>query len=114
MASQPHAHRSTSEKPELEEAFAISCLDPQASCEYARSSFAGLTNEEALRRLDAHGLNLVTRERKPTILQEIWTRTKNALNALLLTLACVSYFLGDVRAAVVIAVMVLLAIATAF
>jgi Mg2+-importing ATPase len=36
------------------------------------------------------------------------------LNALLLSLATVSYFLGDVRAAVVIATMVVLAITTAF
>ena len=36
------------------------------------------------------------------------------MNALLLTLATTSYFLGDVRAAVVIAVMVILAITTAF
>jgi Mg2+-importing ATPase len=35
-------------------------------------------------------------------------------HALLLTLATTSYFLGDVRAAVVIAVMVILAITTAF
>ena len=49
-----------------------------------------------------------------TILQEIWGRARNPLNALLLTLAVVSYFLGDVRAAIVIALMVLLAIGTAF
>jgi len=36
------------------------------------------------------------------------------LNALLLSLAAASYFLGDVRAAVVIAIMVVLAITTAF
>ena len=39
---------------------------------------------------------------------------KNPLNALLLALAAVSYFLGDTRAAVVIAVIVALAIAMAF
>ena len=36
------------------------------------------------------------------------------MNLLLLVLAGVSYFLGDIRAAIVIAVMVLLAIGTAF
>jgi len=114
MASQPTAHRFTAKKPEMGEILAISCLDPQASCEHARSSPIGLTEEEARRRLDAYGLNLVTRERKPTILQEICSRAKNPLNALLLTLACISYALGDVRAAIVIALMVVLAIATAF
>ena len=74
----------------------------------------GLTLEDAKRRLKSAGLNLVTRETKPTIAKEIWTRAKNPLNALLLTLAVVSYFLGDVRAAIVITVMVLLAITTSF
>jgi P-type Mg2+ transporter len=44
----------------------------------------------------------------------LWGRAKNPLNALLLSLATVSYFLGDIRAAIVIAIMVILAIITAF
>jgi Mg2+-importing ATPase len=67
-----------------------------------------------VRRLKRYGLNLVTRERRPTVLQELWSRTKNPLNALLLTLAIVSYFLGDIRAAIVIAFMVFLSVVTAF
>ena len=97
-----------------EQISAISKLGPEVSCELVDSSFAGLTAEEAERRLETYGRNLVTRERKPTILQEIWGRARSPLNALLLTLAVVSYFLGDVRAAIVIALMVLLAISTAF
>ena len=92
----------------------LSRLDPERSCAQVGSSLAGLTADEAQQRLKAFGPNLVTRETKPSILQEVWGRAKNPLNALLLTLAIVSYFLGDVRAAVVIAVMVLLAITTAF
>ena len=115
-ASQHEAHsagpvRSPSD---IGEVFALSKLEPEASCEHVGSSIAGLTTEEAERRLKTYGLNLVTREQKPTILQEIWGRARSPLNALLLTLAVVSYFLGDVRAAIVIALMVLLAISTAF
>ena len=77
-------------------------------------SLEGLSQTEADARLKKFGLNLVTRERKATILEELWGRAQNPLNALLLTLATVSYFLGDVRAAVVIAAMVVLAITTAF
>jgi magnesium-transporting ATPase (P-type) len=44
----------------------------------------------------------------------LWGRAKNPLNALLVSLATVSYFLGDIRAAIVIAIMVILAITTAF
>jgi len=89
-------------------------LTPEACCASLGSSMAGLTLEAANRQLKIAGLNLVTREIKPTLAQEIWTRAKNPLNALLLTLAVVSYSLGDVRAAIVIAIMVLLAVATSF
>jgi Mg2+-importing ATPase len=93
---------------------ALSQLEPEPSCARLKSSLEGLAAEEAVSRLKIYGLNLVTRERKPTILREIWGRAKNPLNALLITLATVSYFLGDDRAAVVIAVMVVLAVMTAF
>ena len=74
----------------------------------------GLASDDAAQRLKSYGFNLVTREREPTILQEIWRRAKNPLNALLLTLATVSYFLGDLRAALVIVIMVFLSVITAF
>ncbi|HET7252827.1 MAG TPA: magnesium-translocating P-type ATPase [Xanthobacteraceae bacterium] len=105
------AARSRSDAQEL---FALSRLSAQDCCKRVESATGGLEAEEARRRLKSHGLNLVARERKPSILQEIWSRARNPLNALLLTLAGVSYFLGDIRAAIVIALMVLLAIGTAF
>jgi len=116
MKPQQHAHRSGPGRPaaETEEVLALSRLEPEQSCAQLGSGLVGLTAEEAARRLKIYGPNLVTRERKPTTLQELWGRAKNPLNALLLTLATVSYFLGDIRAAVVIAVMVVLAVATAF
>ena len=79
-----------------------------------RASPEGLEPAEAATRLAAVGPNLITREGRPSVLRELWGRAKNPLNALLLSLAMVSYFLGDIRAAVVIAIMVVLAIATAF
>jgi Mg2+-importing ATPase len=48
------------------------------------------------------------------VIYELISRTRNPLNILLLTLATASYFLGDVRAAAVIAAMVVLSIVTAF
>ena len=45
-------------------------------------------------RLKKFGPNLVARERKATIAEELWSRARNPLNALLLSLAVVSYFLG--------------------
>jgi P-type Mg2+ transporter len=99
---------------ETDELFGLSLLTKDQACERLGSSLVGLSADEAERRLKIHGLNLITRERKPTILQEIWNRTKNPLNALLLTLATVSYFLGDMRAAIVIVLMVILSVTTAF
>ncbi|HUI96103.1 MAG TPA: magnesium-translocating P-type ATPase [Xanthobacteraceae bacterium] len=97
-----------------DELAALSRLPPERACEQVQASAAGLSPEEVERRLKRYGLNLVTRERKPTIVQEIWGRTKNPLNGLLLALAIVSYFTGDVRAATVIVIMVLLSVITAF
>ncbi|WP_139974904.1 cation-transporting P-type ATPase [Ochrobactrum sp. CGA5] len=92
----------------------IADLSPFNCCRWMLSAPTGLSSGEANERLRRFGPNIVSKERRATILQEIWGRLKNPLNGLLLTLAVVSYFLGDVHAAVVIVVMVLLAVATAF
>jgi Mg2+-importing ATPase len=89
-------------------------LQPHDACAKLESALEGLSSAEAAIRLKKFGPNLVARERKATIAEELWSRARDPLNALLLSLAAVSYFLGDVRAAVVIAAMVVLAITTAF
>ena len=86
-----------------EELLSISRLTAAQSCHRLGSSCDGIPADEAAKRLAQYGHNLVTRERNPTIAQELWSRARNPLNALLLTLATVSYFLGDIRAAIVIA-----------
>jgi Mg2+-importing ATPase len=93
---------------------AISQLQSDEACAKLGSAPEGLSEAEATIRARRFGPNLVARERKATIPEELWSRARNPLNALLLTLATVSYYLGDVRAAVVIATMVVLAITTAF
>jgi Mg2+-importing ATPase len=92
----------------------ISELPGGDACAKVGSAPEGLSADEAAGRLKKYGHNLVARERKATIPEELWSRARNPLNALLLTLAVVSYFLGDVRAAIVIGAMVVLAITTAF
>jgi Mg2+-importing ATPase len=99
---------------ETNELLLITRLTPAQACQRLGSTDGGLSAVEAEKRIAQYGLNLVTRERKPSIAQELWNRTKNPLNALLLMLAVVSYALGDIRAAIVIAAMVVLAITTAF
>ncbi len=99
---------------ETNELLLVTGLAPTQACRHLGSTENGLSAAEAEERLAQYGPNLVTRERKRSIAQELWNRTKNPLNALLLTLAIVSYALGDLRAAIVIATMVVLAITTAF
>ncbi len=92
----------------------VSRLQPGEACSKAGTSLEGLSQMEADARLEKFGLNLIASETKVPILRELWSRARNPLNALLLSLATVSYFSGDVRAAVVITSMVVLAITTAF
>jgi Mg2+-importing ATPase len=106
-----HARESLSPADRL---LALSRLPADAVCRDVGSGPDGLAADEAAQRLTVHGPNLITRERRPSIAEEIWGRAKNPLNALLLTLAIASYALGDIRAAVVIIIMVALSIVTAF
>ena len=74
----------------------------------------GLSAEEAQKRLVQYGPNRVGQHKKSGVWHELSSQLRNPLNGLLLFLAIASYFLGDMRAAVVIAAMVVLAVLTAF
>ena len=87
---------------------------PDEALQRLGSSAAGLTTGEAGTRLRLVGPNEVAHEARQTILVEIVTRSINPLNMLLLALAATSYFLGDQRAALMIAIMVLLSISLGF
>ena len=99
---------------ETQELLQLSRLDAAEACKSVGSLLAGLSVEGAEARLKRYGANVVTREHKPSIAKELWRRARNPLNALLVTLAAMSYTLGDVKAAVVVLVMVVLAIMTTF
>jgi len=88
--------------------------EPKALLQQLGTTSEGLSAEAAAQRLSALGPNLVAHERRQSLLQELVGRAKNPLNFLLLSLAALSYFLGDKRAAAVIAVMVLLSVSLAF
>ncbi len=96
------------------EIVAASALDPDAVWSALDSAPDGLSMAEVERRQVKYGPNLIARDARASVVQELWARARNPLNALLLGLAAVSYGLGDTRAAVVITVMVVLAIVTAF
>ena len=94
--------------------FDIARLETADACAKLTSAPEGLDETEAARRLTQYGPNVVSRAARVSILRELWGKTLNTLNALLMTLATVSYFIGDPRASVVIFAMVVLAIVTSF
>jgi Mg2+-importing ATPase len=106
-----HRHRDASIAQRLLDAAAA---EPEVLLKELGTTHEGLTAETAAEKLVALGPNLVAHERRQGLLQELIGRAKNPLNFLLLTLAAVSYFLGDQRAAAVIAAMVLLSVSLAF
>src|SRR6516225_7285694 len=93
---------------------AIAQCDATAAPETLGCTEAGLDDAAVAVRLKRFGANRAAQEQRTGIFYELVNRTRNPLNGLLLTLSVVSYFLGDARAAVVIASMVILSIVTAF
>lgn len=75
---------------------------------------SGLREEEAARRLEAHGLNVVTEEARHTRLKLLGRACLNPLVILLLALATVSFLTGDIRATVVMLIMVVLGVVLRF
>ena len=87
---------------------AIAAADPQTAIALAKGEPDGLSEAEVAARLMRFGPNVIAREGRPSIIAELWGRAMNPLNALLLVLAVISYFLSDARSAIVIAIMVVL------
>ncbi|WP_036283556.1 magnesium-translocating P-type ATPase [Methylocystis sp. ATCC 49242] len=75
---------------------------------------AGLTRDEAWGRRRVYGPNRIAHEASVGLLREFAGHLFNPLNALLLTLAVVSWALSDRRAAIVISAMVVLSVLLAF
>ena len=88
--------------------------EPDELLQQLGTTSEGVTTEAAAQRLSAFGPNLVAHERQQSLVEELIGRARNPLNFLLLSLAAASYFLGDQRAAAVIAVMVILSVSLAF
>ncbi len=92
----------------------LALMSPEQTLEKLDSTSEGLLDREAEERLDQYGLNTVTHEHVKSVPERIIEQFKNPLNLLLLTLATVSYFTGDVESSVIIAIMVLLSVTLTF
>lgn len=88
--------------------------DPQTLFEQLQTSPAGLSSEEAEERLKRYGPNVIAREKRMTFFIRLWENLKNPLVILLSLLGLVSFLTGDLRATIVILVMVLLGIVLRF
>ncbi len=78
------------------------------------SRLDGLTQGEADSRLKQYGLNEIAREKRQSALMRLLSNIKNPLVLLLTALGVLSYLTGDVRATVVIFVMVILGVVLRF
>lgn len=68
----------------------------------------GLTKEEAEKRIKKSGLNEIASEKPVTWYRQLFDALRNPFNLLLLVLAIISYITGDIKATIVLSLMVLL------
>jgi len=78
--------------------------------EQLQTSPNGLTAGEVETRLDTYGLNEVAREKRITWYMRLWDNLKNPLVILLVVLGIISYLTEDIRAAIMIFLMVVLGV----
>ncbi|MGA7193241.1 MAG: magnesium-translocating P-type ATPase [Anaerolineales bacterium] len=88
--------------------------DSDAVLKQLESQLTGLSTTEAESRNKLYGLNEIAREKRQSPLMRIVDNVKNPLVILLTALGILSYLTGDVRAMIVIFVMVLLGIVLRF
>ena len=84
--------------------------DIPAVLEKLNTTPTGLTQQEVEARLEQVGYNEVAKEKHQTWVMRLWDNVKNPLVILLSVLGVVSYLTGDLRATIVIFLMVLLGI----
>ena len=87
---------------------------PTAVLNELRSQLGGLSEAEASSRLKQIGPNEIARQKRQSALMRLLANIRNPLVLLLLTLGALSYLTGDLRATVVIFVMVVLGVVLRF
>jgi Mg2+-importing ATPase len=88
--------------------------EPSIVLEGLKTTPDGLSQAEIEARLEQYGPNEVARERPRTVLMRLWDNVKNPLVILLVVLGVISYLTQDIRAAVIILVMVILGVVLRF
>lgn len=85
-------------------------VDVDTALKELETRLSGLSAAEIEARLKRYGLNEIAREKRQSPLTRLWQNVKNPLVILLTALGVLSYLTGDVRATVVIFVMVVLGV----
>jgi Mg2+-importing ATPase len=92
----------------------LATISVEALFQRIATSEAGLSEEEAEKRLDQFGPNEVAAEKEHTWIHRLFTAARNPLVILLTVLATVSYATGDLRAGSVMLLMVILGLSLRF
>lgn len=79
-----------------------------------RTKMNGLSEAEARERLKQYGPNEIAKEKRKSVLVRLISNFKNPLVILLLVLGFIAYLTGDIRATVMISIMVLLGVVLRF
>jgi Mg2+-importing ATPase len=98
----------------VEQLLAKARADADAVLRKLGSQLGGLSEAEAGSRLKQIGTNEIARQKRRSVLMRLWDNIKNPLNLLLMALGLVSYLTGDLRATMVIFVMVVLGVVLRF
>ena len=88
--------------------------DSDTALKELESRLTGLSAAEVEARLKRDGLNEIAREKRQSPLMRLWDNVKNPLVILLIALGVLSYLTGDLRAMIVIFVMVVLGVVLRF
>ncbi|HLY56130.1 MAG TPA: magnesium-translocating P-type ATPase, partial [Stellaceae bacterium] len=92
----------------------FAAFTPEQAVQELGSAPGGLDDATAMARLAQYGPNAVAQEERQSIPVQLALRLATPLNVMLLSLAVVSYVLGDPRAAIMIGTMVALSVGLSF
>jgi P-type Mg2+ transporter len=102
--------KGVSSAPGEKELLDVCNLTVEAALSRTGSSDKGLSEEQAQERRAKFGLNEIAKRKKLGFIGEIFQRCKNPLVIQLFVISLVSYFMGDLRAAIVVGVMIVLSV----
>ena len=113
-SKQPHNQDSAPAKTFSEELLELAELETNSVLKRLETQLTGLSEADAALRLQQYGLNELAKEKPQSVLMHLINNLKNPLVILLVSLAVLSYLTGDLRATVVISVMIVLGIVLRF